>query len=496
MSAAQDIGTPARVWSPLQQAVFDAVEAESPRHLVVEALAGTGKTTTIVEALRHTTEGESVLVAAFNKDIASELQSRNLPRGVEASTLHSYGLRNITRALGDRAEVDGFRVSNAAKQYIGAAWSQREARTATAKLVSRAKAQWWCEEWAGREGATRLDELADDAGIDIPKGTSRAQVCAAAASILTDHAESNPHVIDYDDMIWIPLVQGMSLRRYDWIFVDETQDLNPTQLEMILRAAGDTGRIVAIGDRHQAIYSFRGADRFAIPRMIATLDAKVLPLSVTYRCPKAVVAKAQEFVPALECREGAPEGIVRNCGMAALKAGAAPGDFVISRSNAPLVSLAFWWLARGVRASIRGRDIGAGLAAWIKASGATAVDGPQGLRACVESWYNAESKRLLAADRDIGAITDKADCLCALSEGCETAAQVLARVETLFTDDGTTGILLTSTHRAKGLEADRVWLLRDTYLKWPGQEEENLLYVAITRAKRELVYVTGKDEES
>lgn len=79
----------------------------------------------------------------------------------------------------------------------------------------------------------------------------------------------------------------------------------------------------------------------------------------------------------------------------------------------------------------------------------------------------------------------------ALAANCADVGTMLVRIETLFADSGlASAITLSSTHRAKGLEAERVWLLRDTYLKWKGPEEENLLYVGITRSKHELIFVS------
>src|SRR5690606_4552665 len=248
-------------------------------------------------------------------------------------------------------------------------------------------------------------------------------------------------------------VQDLPVPQYDWVFVDETQDLSPAQLELVIRAAGERGRIVAVGDRRQSIYGFRGADRDAIPRIIERLSADVLPLNVTYRCPRLVVREARKLVPTIEHAPGAPEGIVRTATLAHLEANAQPGDFVVSRANAPLVSLCFRWLAAGRRAQIKGRDIGQGLIAWVRATQATTI--PQ-LVTCLQQWYSAELRRLTALERDTQAVTDRAQCLEALIEGCERVDDVIAKIERLFGEGDTLGITLSSTHRAKGLEADRV----------------------------------------
>jgi superfamily I DNA/RNA helicase len=135
MPALTETTPAARVWSPQQQEIFAFIEDETKRHGVVEALAGTGKTTTIVEAVRHTCDGDSVAVFAFNKSIATELQSRKWPDGVEISTFHSFGLRVISSAHG-RREVDARACSNRVKSVIDTTY---DVRRAIEKLVSFAK---------------------------------------------------------------------------------------------------------------------------------------------------------------------------------------------------------------------------------------------------------------------------------------------------------------------------------------------------------------------
>jgi superfamily I DNA/RNA helicase len=465
-----------RVWSPQQNAIFAAIEDESKRHLVVEALAGTGKTSTVVEAVRHTCDGDTVAVFAFNKSIADELKRRSWPDGVHISTFHSFGLRAVTSAYGSR-EVDARACGNRLKASGG--FMPFDVRRTIEKLVSFAKAT------LAKQDVGSLIDLLDTAEIDVPKSTTRQAVAVKARAILEATAADELGPIDYDDMVWLPVVQGLTVKQHDWVFVDETQDLNACQLALARMACKPEGRIVAVGDRRQAIYGFRGADREAIPRMIRELDAEVLPLSVTYRCPIAVVEEANHYVPALEAAPGASTGLVTCATEHACFECVKPGDFVISRVNAPLVSLCFRLLAAGRKARIQGRDIGQGLATWIKDR--RARDVPELVQA-IRGWERAEIARLAAEEKDTLSVTDKAACLIALCEGESRVAGVLLKVETLFADNGP-GVVLTSTHRAKGLEADRVWLLWDTY-RDNTEEERNLCYVAITRSKGELIYVT------
>ena len=509
-----------KVWSSMQQAIFGWVEAAADgsssaaaRHLVIEALAGSGKSTTIVEALRYVYDDQPACFLAFNKEIVTSLRPK-VPAGVKVATCHSYSNRALTAAFGSQ-EPNRWAAADRVTALMGRSWDTKALRGAVTQLVSRAKGSL-VDEPAG------LDALADSAGIDLPDhpAWSRDRCIATAARVLRETREqAGSRPWDFDDMIWLPLVLDLPLEAQDWIFVDETQDLNPAQLEMIQRIAGDNGRIVAVGDRHQSIYGFRGADRGAIPRMIAELAADVLPLSVSYRCPAAVVREAQALVPELQAAPGAKDGIVRSAAAEELQRQAGPGDFVISRTNAPLVQLCFQWLAAGKRATIRGRDLAGGLATWVRNT--KAQDIPT-LQRCLREWEAKECARLEAADRPADHVLDKSACLEALMQGAGSPADVVGRIDQLFDGPEHDRVVLTSTHRAKGLEADRCWLLRDTYMQtrshyrsrasgkrlarsaritdWdavervdqaPDQEEKNLFYVAITRSKNELIYVHG-----
>lgn len=313
---------------------------------------------------------------------------------------------------------------------------------------------------------------------------SRVRFCQLVQKVLEACRSFEEGVCDFDDMVWAPVVLGARIPRFDRVFVDETQDLNAAQLELVVRACKDGGRICAVGDDRQAIYRFRGADENAVGRIIEKLSAKVLPLSVTYRCSRSIVKVANRVVPDLEAAPDASEGEVSEASLGQLKKGAEPGDFVLSRTNAPLVSLCLEWIALGKRATIAGRDVGAGLLALIDKLDAPDVGT---LRQRVEVWANQEIMRLTRAERDPQAVEDKRDCLLTLSDAVRSVEEVKVRISALFSDTSTVSqIVLSSTHKAKGLERDRVWMLADTYNRRPSVEESNLFYVAVTRAKRDL----------
>jgi len=484
-------------WSQYQLAVFENI-ASGAGHTVVNAVAGSGKTTTIVEAMKHVPRGRRTLFVAFNKSIADNLKTK-APPGVEVSTLHSYGLKTITKCLG-RHRIDEHRVDGFARELYGNLW---ELRRALCKTVSLAKGTL-----AG--DPEQLDELIDAFGIEIPKPKedfkpetvqekraeaameNREEFIKHVLEILLRCAQLEDGSIDFDDMVWLPVILDLNQTKFDRIFVDETQDLNAAQIEMVMRGIRPDGRICAVGDPRQAIYGFRGADSGAVDKIVDRLQATVLPLSVCYRCGSDIISEAQTIVPWIEAAPGSGPGEVTNVFEEDMVRDVAPGDFILSRTNAPLIRFCMLFLQQGRRANIQGRDVGAALKAFVKKS--NAPDIPM-LRNYVEGWRDAECKRLAEKHRDTSAVEDRANCVLALSDGAPSVADVIGRIETLFEDKSDQKqIILSTTHKAKGLERDRVWLLKWTYMRRPHVEENNLYYVAVTRAKQSL-FLVHRDEK-
>lgn len=476
--------TQTKVWSNYQLAIFRDV-AEGEGHTVVRARAGTGKTTTIMEALRHVPAGKSTLVCAFNKAIEKELAARVQKAGlaVDVKTLHGYGFGACLRAFKSRLDQD--KAKRIAYDVVGGDDDLGAYRNEVCKAVSIAKGMLL-------DDVDSIDDMLDT--YDIEAGDDRARFCADVYRVM-DACYRETRVVDFDDMIWIPAVHNLAVKQYDRVFVDETQDLNAAQITLAEMACKKNGRICAVGDDRQAIYGFRGADSRAIPNIIERLSAKVLPLSVTYRCARKIVEMAQTIVPDYEAAPNAQDGSIESATSETMIAQAKPGDFILSRKNAPLVKHCLALLVKGTPAAIQGRDIGKGLVRLIDKSKAKTIPA---LVAWIGKWSENEIRRLTTkkADADTQRITDTAACIEALTEGETSVASVKARVEALFSDtDEKSRVTLSTTHKAKGLERDRAWILRDTYRPSASEEEANLFYVAVTRAKDTLFMVVDPKDE-
>lgn len=513
-------------WSTQQTAIFDWFEKPDPlyRNLIVRARAGTGKTTTLLEASKRAPESK-ILLCAFSKTIQIELQNRiGATQNILARTLHSVGLacvgrfRERIKVSYDNTRADALAAAVCAAKPLPAGKTRNEitddervdgiaAPDAIVRLISKLHTKGRLMAPHAREVGelTNIaiafecepDETWNDMGFDLRYVERK----ALAAMELASQVKAGD-TIDGSDMIFLPVRNRWLARQFDLVVVDEAQDMTLAQLEIAQGVLKPGGRIAIVGDNRQAIFGFVGADCNSLDRLKKELNARELGLTTTYRCGKAIVAAAQEYVPDFEAGEHNPEGQITSIHPSALVAAAGPGDFVISRVNAPLVSIAMQMLRAGKRTRIAGRDIGAGLRALIRKLKARSVPD---LLAKIEKWSQREQTRhraqLEAASNGrkatiqmkIDGVADQAAMLVALIDESKSVNEVETRIDGLFADDGlgTAGMITcSSVHKAKGLEASRVFILRDT-LREDGEEEQNITYVAITRAKTELVWVVA-----
>lgn len=511
--------------------------SEGPPHIIVKALAGTGKTTTLIEALKlikgaatsltpspqqkviwdaigESKDAQSICFVAFNKSIAEELKSR-VPSSVDAMTMHGMGNRAICQAYG-RVNLNEYRVSDIIQELVGK--DIRDLRRDKPEMVKAV-----CD-LVGLCKMNLSDEhdFSDLAShYDIELGGYRSAVFDLVPRVLERCKDvTKDNSMDFNDMIWLPVVLNIPVKKYDLLLVDESQDLNRCQ-QALSKKAGK--RLVFVGDVHQSIYGFSGADSQSMQRLETELKQTlrgciVLPLTVTRRCGKAIVKEAQKYVRDFEAHESNSEGKISTALYKSPEGSNKPtyrtqvqdGDMVICRCNGPLVSQCFRFLRDGRKATIQGRDVGQGLISTIKKVMKGFEDSPASvytsgyeiaeLHKRLSDWIHEEetkenAKRNPSESRLIG-LNDRYDCLVCFTEGMKSVQAVIERIQSIFTDDKKSpGIKLSSGHRSKGLESKRVFILQPKGtdfkpgLAWEAEQEENIKYVMGTRAIDELIYV-------
>lgn len=478
----------------------------------VGGVAGCGKTFTLVNVIAPLIAGTGQFLA-FNKSIAEEL-GKKLPSNMRAKTGHSMALSGI-RKVHKKACIDGSKYKHMVRDYLeylpGAPAIVRE-------LVEQDKVDLYGPllELTSMARLTLTDandpnallDLALHHSMDLPDcDECEAYLFESVKKILDVGRKEANRSIDFDDMLWLCATDPkMVPYQTDWVLVDECQDLSKAMLECIKKAGKRGARFIFVGDEFQSINGFAGADCNSFHNIGEAMKTTDLPLSICYRCPTSHLDLAREIVPHIEARPGAPLGTIEHCQSAEVTEKLIEGDLLISRVNAPLVSLCFALIADGKPARIKGRNIGEGLVATAKKiSKRRDFPGWPSFNKAVDAWCEREIQRLVRSakgnDPDetrVQARQDNAECLRIIWARAEARSlrDFKKAVDDIFSNDKP-GIQLSSIHRAKGLEADRVFIYNPDLLpgpwahpgSWQYQQELNLRYVALSRSRDYLCFV-------
>jgi superfamily I DNA/RNA helicase len=532
-----DVYQPSFIPSHYQVAIFDFVQS-GVGDGIVDAKAGSGKTSTLVECARFCDDREALFLA-FNVHIADELARRLTGTTTVAKTIHKVGYACLARYFrGKLRPVDEGKYKHLAREIVSkaiAALQQREhaldlrerrGETDDAEIETLVRVRRDLAVWDEQRLAI-LYTLADFAHYARVSLTDPHDLAALEA--LDDHfhiieqpdqmpanllswvaplidagvkAAEDDHLIDFDDMLYLPYLWELTPSQASMVYLDEAQDLSAAQLALALKCRAPGGRLLAVGDEHQAIYGFAGADNDSFWNIQRATGATLLPLSICYRCPTSHLTLAQEIVPDIEPRPDAPEGVVGIISEDKLASVLQGGDLILCRVTAPLVRQCIKLIGQRVPARVRGRDIGKGISDLIRQLQAhPTYTSYTDLLATMEA-YEAEqvvilSRRKNGASR-IASLRDRLEALriCYEQFPARDAESLRAQINDLFSDSKQL-ITLSTVHRAKGDEADRVFILRRdkmplswvVQLDWERRQEMNILYVALTRAKRELWFV-------
>ena len=490
--------------TPQQALVRDSI-AEGPAgpSVTVEAVAGSGKTHTLVLGLNAMSPIARLDCAAFafNKRIVTELQTK-APPGSRIATLNSIGHRAVCEALGKRPSPDKWKTRNLIKRRFG-----EDTDAVLEEWPDLPHAVAMCKANALEPSAPEDQWAFEEISFNSVGAAQSAKAADTLRKLLQDSIEAAQRKgeIDFDDQLYLSAMRySPFLPKLRMALIDEAQDLSPVQhrmLQKMLGSNGTKGRLVAVGDPYQAIYAFRGADSSSMNTLrgaFGIAPEHQLPLSVSFRCPKAVVELAKKLVPHISSAPEAKDGSVRSEPQDKLYELARAGDAVLCRNNAPLMSCALAFLSKRRPVQILGRDLHVGLASIVKRlTGETCAE----LRKALEEWEVLEVTILQSrqqSESKLNAVHDRAAALRAIFEDLQptdTRAKALEVLAYLF-EDKAQAVLLATGHKAKGLEWPRVFILEPNLLpsRWAKtdgarEQERNLQYVLITRAQEELIFL-------
>lgn len=494
--------------SEYQEKIFDWVQ-HGVGNAVIQAFAGSGKTTTAVASMKFIPKDQKCLFIAFNKSIADELNERLKGRSnCTARTTHSLGFLMIRRNLGSNIEVDEYKYRNYVKQNI------LELTTTQGEIKTRQQILDYIDNITKLIDYSRFYLAQSEKEInvvaqkyDIPVSFDE---CVVVQKCL-EWGKENYDSVDYTDMIWLPV--ELSLKpigcTYDWVFFDEIQDASICSIQLFQKCIKRGGRFMGLGDFFQMIYAFAGSSEDAFNTIKNLPNTTLFELPISYRCAKNIVKFANAFVPDMCPRDDAPDGIiVDNCHIRDIK----EGDMVLCRSRAPLMTLYNKLIRKNVNCYIKGQDIGTNLIKELESVSdenlGTSLLSDGVFVKLFDKLFNERNKLMQTRGLDFDDATlssyimEKYDALNAmllLAEKCKNKQELINHIREIFKENSE-GVCLSTIHKAKGLEAENVYILCNSSMPsklaikdWEKIQENNLMYVAYTRAKNKLGFISEKE---
>ena len=496
---------------------------------VISAGAGSGKSTTLragIHEIKLKYPQAKILSLQFNKHIKEEMEAKlGKIAGVDIMTSHASGLSVLKANNYGKCKVNSAKYYMLSKTYIENNGIRQMIRafappgsgdhpSPDVQKAALLKAFSQLTELVKFTLSTKTDHtdhqsilnMVDRHSLDIQTHEMLPMITA----IVTEGIElvRTNRALSFEDMICCPTLLGCKFPHYDWVLVDEAQDLNAAQLELVMQF-GANGKCMAFGDRRQAIMGWAGAMSDGMDKFKTVMNARELPLNVCYRCAHNVLELARCLNPEIMDRPGVDEGLVACITKQEVAMQAMPGDYVLCRLTAPLVSMCIGFIKIGKAARVKGKDIGKKLVDIYDAIATMSED------SSIDAFIGAFSDFRLEEEQramkrkfspaKTAAMNDEHDCISAIASyiaeknptGVTPHRDIKMQILNLFDDEITKDfVMLCTVHRSKGLEAKRIFIIdfhkmpfkfgnketsADQYL-----QEINLIYVAVTRAMHEL----------
>lgn len=494
------------ILSNYQLAIIDFIK-NGNGNLVVEANAGVGKTYTLIKCIEEIPGDKNILLTAFNKDIANVLKKKVKGiNNITVCTLHSLGLQMLQRNYPhEELILDEFKY----KSYLNTNIKTLSSIN-TYELGKRDFSRYMnnIEQFINFGRCYLCETIKDLEFIEDRYAISSIADEKEVALDVLCWGKHNLSNIDYTDMIWLPNVlycKPIGLQ-YDWILLDEAQDMSTCHREIVLKCRKINTRMVCVGDENQCIYAFSSANPESFKILKNLPNTKSLPLPISYRCPKNIVDFVKKLVTSIEANDDGRTGEIKyDVSIDEIH----DGDMVLCRNNAPLMQVYVDFIKQGKKCFIRGKDIGLNLKNMVKRTGINVLNKNiqnDGVFARLYDLlfdminetvckynitYHDAVESAIISNR-----LDMIKTLEILSDGINTADELIEKINDIFSDKKKGGISLSTIHKAKGLEADNVYIVCRELMPssrakkdWEIKQEYNLMYVAYTRAKNILGFV-------
>lgn len=540
--------------STYQQDILDFFLNNPQSNMLVNALAGSGKSTTACMLSEHSKTSD--LYIAFNASVVEEFKKKIKNPKTKVMTMHSLAysimLYNVEQESKDSGEKPKGFGSQRSKRTVSLdnfkphKILDEEITKRYGRYIEFAKRVFLKDNYVNLYNLCRLtltdmssnkdvSRLIDDHVLFLyygDEGYSAPDISEITSTLKILDTKSRQQfetqgVIDFTDMLWITFNK---LKYDNWevpywalytnIYCDEVQDFSNIQLNFLKFIKRTKGRYVFIGDFHQAIYNFAGANAQAfnqISKMFAPVETFDLP--ICYRCAKSHLSRVnREYgIPILPC-DDAPLGFVKTIDKNKISEYAKAGDMVISRKNKWIAEVVLDLARNGTPIFIEDKEMVVAIKRQILSSKCTSVGTLKKFLQKVISNYNKKLFEIVSKNAREGgheeehleAVTetnskiDNTSFLLEILEGylehhasSDSISKFSNFIDKLLnTTPSPNCVRLCSIHKAKGLEATNVFVLNEAKINYDFRnskeqniQEKNLSYIATTRAKEGLYLV-------
>ena len=540
--------------STYQQDILDFFLNNPQSNMLVNALAGSGKSTTACMLSEHSKTSD--IYIAFNASVVEEFKKKIKNPKTKVMTMHSLAysimLYNVEQESKDSGEKPKGFGSQRSKRTVSLdnfkphKILDEEITKRYGRYIEFAKRVFLKDNYVNLYNLCRLtltdmssnkdvSRLIDDHVLFLyygDEGYSAPDISEITSTLKILDTKSRQQfetqgVIDFTDMLWITFNK---LKYDNWevpywalytnIYCDEVQDFSNIQLNFLKFIKRTKGRYVFIGDFHQAIYNFAGANAQAfnqIPKMFAPVETFDLP--ICYRCAKSHLSRVnREYgIPILPC-DDAPMGFVKTIDKSKISEYAKAGDMVISRKNKWIAEVVLDLARNGTPIFIEDKKMVAAIKRQILSSKCTSVGTLEKFLQKVISNYNKKlfeivsknaregghEEEHLEAVAEANSKIDNTSFLLEILEGylenhasSDSVSKFSNFIDKLLnTTPSPNCVRLCSIHKAKGLEATNVFVLNEAKINYDFRnskeqniQEKNLSYIATTRAKEGLYLV-------
>ena len=541
--------------SKYQKEIIDFFKSNPHDNIIVKALAGTGKSTLICLLTEETSTSD--IYVAFNSSIAEEFSRKiNNPK-TKVKTLHSLGLAimnsNLSEStskggIGSRntsssgATLDNFKIHKIIDELIYETFGKYD-KFEHKIFIKDNYVQLYnlCRlTCTNMSSDSEVEKLVEDYNlfVDYSGNDFSSPLVSTMVTWLEQIDEKSieefetSKVIDFTDMLYITYKKLSSgewkvpyYNYYTNIYIDEAQDLSTIQLLMLKFIKRKGGRYIFVLDENQAIYSFAGGNAKScalIPKLYAPI--KEFDLPINYRCPTSHLAKVnRDFGIPIQPRPDAPVGSIKTIDKEEIKKYVHAGDLVISRKNKWLSDVILDLAIHGIPIYMEDKEMVEQIKKLVSSQKAASLYELKNKLEKIIKKYNVQLEKIVKketekAEEDTKKMIDVSDTNSRI-DNINFIKSILSYYSSqpqnkydkpddfiryidvlLNTKMPSNCVRVCSVHKAKGLEAPQTFVLNEAKVctdrrnSWEQNEQEkNLSYISITRAKENLFLVRETD---